>query len=71
MKFAEFFQEDNGGFSATRLIVVVGVLSIILVWMIISIVKMEFQAFTTTHVAMVGTLGTLKVVSKTTEAKDV
>lgn len=69
-KFSEFFQEDHGGYSATRLIFIFGCVTIFLVWAGVCIYKQTFQSFDGTHVTMIGTLAALKVGSKMTEAKD-
>lgn len=72
MKFAEFFQEDNGGFSSTRLIMFLWGVGILVVW-IISTTKHDWviQDIHDSIQVVLGIVMTGKVVQKFGEEKNV
>lgn len=65
---AEFLQEDNGGFSSTRLAFLIWVLGVLIVWMYDSIQSGALQKIDNSVVTLIGVLMTGKVVQKFKEA---
>jgi hypothetical protein len=67
--FVEFFQEDNGGMSATRLLCICGTFLIIFTWVGMCIYKSSFLPFDGSHVTLITSLNALKFGQKFIEQK--
>lgn len=63
-RFAEFFQENNGNFSATRLAFLLWSLGVFVVWSIVSIRVQALQTPPPEVMEIIGILMTGKVVQK-------
>jgi hypothetical protein len=63
-KLLEFLQEDNGGFSATRLGFLLWVVGVLIVWMITSLKSMTLAPIDSSVATVIGILMTGKVVQK-------
>jgi hypothetical protein len=63
-RFLEFFQEDNGGFSATRLAFLLWVIGVLVVWIIESLSSKTLEHIDPTVTTILGILMTGKVVQK-------
>jgi hypothetical protein len=63
-RLSEFLQEDNGGFSATRLAFLLWVVGVLVVWIIDSISSKTLERIDPSVTAILGILMTGKVVQK-------
>jgi hypothetical protein len=63
-KMLEFLQENNGGFSATRLGFLLWVIGVLVVWMINSLKEKGLAPIDSSVTAVIGILMTGKVVQK-------
>lgn len=68
MKILEFLQDDNGGFSATRLAFLLWVLGLLTIWLIASAKAGSLQAIPESVITLLGILMGGKVVQKFGEA---
>ena len=68
-KAVGYFADGNGDQSSIRLVSIVGSLSIIFVWSIVSLVDMKLAPFSTELVGLIGVLLGAKVGQKYFEAK--
>lgn len=64
MRIQEFLQEDNGGFSATRLAMHLWVIGVLVAWVWVSITKKEMADIPNGVIAVLGILVSGKVVQK-------
>lgn len=64
MKVLEFLQEDNGGFSASRLAFLLWALGVLVVWIANSLHGHTLQEIPETVVTIIGVLMTGKVAQK-------
>ena len=64
MKFSEFFQDNSGGLSATRLGFLLWVVGVLAVWMYASYVKKALQPIDSSVVTVIGILMTGKTVQR-------
>ena len=67
-KFAEFFQENNGTLSATRLAFLIWAFGVLVVWGIPSIRHEKLEPIPESVVVVIGMLMTGKVVQKFSES---
>ena len=63
-KLSEFLQEDNGGFSATRLAFLLWAVGVLVVWIIESLSSKSLERIDPTVTTILGILMTGKVVQK-------
>jgi hypothetical protein len=66
MKILEFFQEDNGGLSSTRLLFIVWGLGGFIAWVVMSIksTPLAFVSLPVEYIGIVLSLGGVKVIQK-------
>lgn len=64
MKLLEFLQEDNGGFSASRLAFLLWICGALIAWLVTSITSYSLQEIPDSVVMIIGILMTGKVTQK-------
>lgn len=64
MKIHEFLQEDNGGFSSSRLAFLLWALGVLIVWIVISVKSAGLQEIPDSVAMVLGILMTGKVAQK-------
>ena len=64
MKILEFLQEDNGGFSASRLAFLLWIVGVLMVWLMTSVKSGSLQEIPDSVATVMGILMTGKVVQK-------
>lgn len=64
MKLLEFLQEDNGGFSSSRLAFLLWIAGVLIAWIIASIKGGSLQEIPDSVVTVIGILMTGKIVQK-------
>ena len=70
MKITEFFQQEDGSYSMTRLIMFLWFLAVTVVWVYLSILNGEFVIIPESLIVMSGGLIGLKYFQKNQEVKE-